>query len=606
MSFRSEPRTKAFGAPSRADLRGRTSDALRRDERATRRFLIAQAAGKATGSLRAIQEFVASAIETGLLPQGPVPSRETIRHLQARWAGGEQSISDYYDAPRAGRPRTHLDTAIEDKVHQVIHSGRAINAHALTGFLRSVAEERDLTAPSYRQIHRRFSEAGRLVRAASRYGSRAGEIDGLPHARVPSRHSHDTWALDELTMPVWVRVYDSDTGWVSARSDVAIVIDVCSTAVVGYHLADPSERIHYDGSPFRGGFDADDVLAALLSAACPEFASDATREFAGYLPDRIRWDNAAAHKSLESQLLVAGIDIDVRPIRPRRAASNGAAERRVAILKTHCAEIHGHVDDYLPTDQVDTPEDDVARQRTFASGYTSEREPRRIPILPEQLHSVEELRAIFDGVVRRYNYDLQNRMHRMAPVHKYHRDRHQRRPRRGLDLMRMIEPRTVRVGSSGILHTINGVTNQFYPLLEGTLLLVDQPVTYRAHPHGTGLFVERDNRLIYLRPQATWSDTEAAEIAVSHSAAARMISDNADSLREDQLMDRVGQEGVDAALDEYEQRLEQSRTSSTPAPPAEPVDDTANAPRSAPPNPWLNNDPITFLGPDDYSHPNSE
>jgi hypothetical protein len=545
------------------------------------------------------RDFVKQAIQTNLLPVGPIPSRETIRQLQNRWHDGQRSVDDYYDSPRSGRPREVLPTAIEKEIHRVIRSGRAVNAYALTQILKELAEQNGVQAPTYRQVHRRFAAAGRLIRASSRHGSRAGEIDGLPHARIISRAPHDTWALDELTLPVWVRIYDDIRHeWVSARSDVVLIIDVCSGAVVGYWVVDPGGRRDELGAPMRAGFDAGDVLAALLSAASPDLASDSTREFAGYLPDRLRLDNAKAHKTLEAWATKAGVNIDFRPIRVRRAASNGAVERRVDIMKKHCAGIRGHVDEHLPTDQVVASSDiDPALERTKAAAYTSDRLSRLIPILPDDLHSVAEIRFIFDGVVRRYNYQLANRVHGLTPIAKYKRDR-ARRPRRGIDLVRAIEPRTVKVGTDGIVHTRGGVSEQYYPLIEGTLLMLDTVVTFHPDPVGRGIFVVHGNQLRYLRPQDSRSDQEAAEIARNHAAITRTISDGAERLREAELVHAVGLQGLDAALDEFE-RKKAAIKGSAAAP--EPVNDNDPDPRlptmaeGLAHNPWAASDPGAFI-----------
>lgn len=602
MSYRSEPRTKPFGAPTRSDLRSKNERAKEKNGRAAFRYSVARAVATVEGSLTFKRAFIRQAMDANLLPVGPVPSRETIRTLESRWRSGEQTIESYYDSYRAGRPSEVLATVIEDEIHRVIHSGRAINAHALTRILKSIADKNGVEAPTYRQVHRRFAKAGRLVRAATRHGSRAGEIDGLPHARIISRAPHDTWALDELTLPIWVGIYDHLLNrWVSARCDVVLIIDVCSGAIVGYWVCDPSIRTDENGSPMRSGFDADDVVAALLSAAVPELASDGTRNFAGYLPDRLRLDNAKAHKTVQRWAEDAAVQIEFRPIRKRRAASNSAVERRVGIAKTYCAGIRGHVDDHLPTDQVLTLADaDLALERTKAAAYTTERLSRLVPILPENLHTVPEIRALFDDVVRRYNHDLTNRVHGMTPVAKYRRD-WVRRPRRGIDLVRAITPCTVKVATDGILHTRNKVTQQFYPLVEGVLLMLDTAVTYHPDPAGRGIFVEYGDRLVHLRPQASLTDADAAEVARNQSAIARTLSDGAARMREQEMIRSVGLDGLEAALEEHDRRVagikEKQRSAETVAPD-----------QDAPPitlaeklafNPWSSADPMAFIRPAD-------
>jgi hypothetical protein len=421
MGFRTEKPTKAFGAPSRSQKKDRTERTKERHAKARDRWALAKALASFPGSLNEKRSFVIRAMAAGLIERRPVPARETIRELVARWERGEQTVEHYYDAPRSGRPRAILPDAFERDIRYVIEAGKGVTAHALTETLQAVAREKGLPMPTYRIVHRRFSDAGRIVRAAARHGARAGELDGLPHAKVATRYAHDAWALDELTVPVYVRIFDDVANcWASARSDMISSIDVFSGACVGYHVVDPSRRRDEWGIQFRSGFDAQDVLATLFSATCRELATDATRDFAGYLPDRLRWDNAQAHRSIMLMLEEAKVELDVRPIRKRRAASNGAVERRVAILKSRCAGIFGHVDDYIPTDRVNNDAAaDLPGQRTVAAGYTEQREPRRIPVRPEDLLTVEELRVEIERVVQRYNHEVRNRMHGQTPRARY-------------------------------------------------------------------------------------------------------------------------------------------------------------------------------------------
>lgn len=600
MAFRTEDRITAFGAPTRSELADRNDRARRRDLAARQRYTIAKTVANLPGSLREKRKFLEMSIAAGTLDIGSAPAPATIKAAEERWNAGGQSIEDYYDAFRSGRPREVLPTVIEREIQAVLQSGRAVNASDLTARLTSLALEHGVKGPTYRQIHGRFSKAGRLIRSAARHGSRAGEIDGFPHARVVTRFSHDTWALDELTVPVYVGLYYPPLQTVvSVLCDVVLIIDVCSTACVGYHLADPSRRMDENGLPMLSGFDSDDVLAALLSASNPELATDATQAFAGYLPDRLRWDNAQAHKTVRAMLDETQIGIDIRPIRKRRPASNGAVERRVGILKQHCQGMLGHVDDYLPTDRVGDESADLPRQRTVAAGYTGERETRRIPIDPEQLMTVDELRGEFDKVVYRYNFERAHRIHRLTPIDKYQRDRKPRRPRRGIDLVRAMEPKTVLVNQDGIVYQKDGETHQFFPLFGGKMIMLDQPVTFHPDPLGRGIFIkDGERKLEFLAPQRTYSDAKAAEIAKSQTSVARLISDTAEEKREDEMRARFGQAALDKAAAEYEAQVERLKNAKESEPaekkPARPASGAVDLPEF---NPWLNDNPEAFIRP---------
>lgn len=300
------------------------------------------------------------------------------------------------------------------------------------------------------------------------------------------------------------------------------------------------------------------------------------------------------------------MEIDWQPIRVRRAASNSAVERRVGIAKTYCAGIRGHVDDHLLTDQVDSPiYMDLAHTRAAAAGYTNERPTRLTPILPEQLHTVDEIRGIFDEVVRQYNHDFANRVHGMSPFDKYQRE--VRRPRRGLDLVRALDPCTVRVTTDGMVHTRNRVTQQFYPILEGVLLMLDTPVTYHPDPVGRGIFVDYEGRLVHLRPRATLTDAEAAEVARNQTAVARLISDGAARIRQEDLIRSVGLKGLEEALEEYEHRAAEIRQKQKQQEQVSTVgeeDRPARQTEAAHPvtDPWATVDPTAFIRPAEHDN----
>jgi transposase InsO family protein len=586
-------------------MKDKTERTKERHAKARARWALAKAVASFPGSLNEKRSFVIRAMAAGLIDQRPVPARETIRELVAKWERGEQAVEDYYDAPRSGRPRVILPDAFERDIRYTLEAGKGVTAHALTETLQAVAREKGLPSPTYKTVHRRFADAGRVVRAAARHGARAGEIDGFPHAKVATRFAHDAWALDELTAPVFVRIFDDVADcWVSARSDVIPVIDVFSGACVGYHVVDPSRRRDEWGIQFRSGFDKDDVLAALFSAACPELATDATRHFAGYLPDRLRWDNATQHRSIMLMLHDAGVELDVRPIRKRRAASNGAVERRVAILKSRCAGIFGHVDEYIPTDGIDNDgAADLPGQRTVASGYTDERMTRRIPVRPEDLLTVEEFRAEFERVVQRYNHEVRNRMHGQTPRARYETGRKPRRPRNGHMFVRVMAPRTVAVGRYGIQHADGGRTHTFNPIIDGHLVMIDQPVTYHPDPLARGIFVVRENRLSFLLPQTDYSDEVAARLAKNHTAVARLLSDNAGRIRWADLAKRVGAAGAEATFNEYNDRVQEYKDRKANGDDSDPVPPTARAgggvqhPEAPENDPWESDDVQRFIRP---------
>jgi hypothetical protein len=227
---------------------------------------------------------------------------------------------------------------------------------------------------------------------------------------------------------------------------------------------------------------------------------------------------------------------------------------------------------------------------------------RLTPIVPEHLLTVAEIREAFDRIVRRYNEKATNRVHGLTPLAKYQRDR-SRRPRRGHDLVRAIEPRTVRVRENGIEHTRDGRTQTFHPVIDGSLILLDQAVTYHADPMDRGIFVDSGHRLVSLRPQAARSDVEAAEIARNATAITRAISDGAEVIRQVDAVASVGLRGLEQALEEYERKAEEIRTGEQEEVMPDAGDDPVPLTRAErlARNPWATMDPAAFVRPAEHT-----
>jgi len=629
MAFRHQTPTTRFGG-STPSLRLATSERVSEaDHRALRRLKMARLAANTEGSLRAKRQAIVAAMNAELIPWGPTPSRETVRQLEARWNGGQQSVEHYYEQPRVGRPKTFMASALEKELDRLLGQPERKSVSSLLAELEQKAEELDVDAPTVHLVRRAITQAGRLRRSAGGHGSRAAEVDALPQGRVPARHTHDVWALDELTLPVYHRQWDRKRRrWRSVRADVVLIVDVRSGAIVSYYIADPSRRFDKDGEQALSGFDSVDVLAALLSAACPELAPDATRQFAGYLPRRLRWDNAGSHKELAQWIDGdTTLSVDVRRIVKRRAKSNGAVERRVDIMKEWCAGIHGHVDAWQPNDQVwsDNAADQGAA-RSKAAGSTSHRLPRREPIEPKDLLSYDELCAAFDRVVRRYNYEHVTRMRNAHHIDLYHENLPTRRPRDGQDLVRALEPHTTRVQREGIVHYAWSMAFAFSSHVDGMVLLPDRDVTYYVDPLMRGAFARIENRLYFTKlADVLAQETKAGAVARTQADLARVASDRAAKSREEQFRADRGDEAVEDAKAGYANAQERYRAKKAgagrlpkrftprnqppapahdfptkPAPDATPPtpDITAPKPEATVPSPWASPAPGAVAGAD--------
>jgi transposase InsO family protein len=602
-----ESPTKRFGGTKpgrRAEINDQAAAAY---QRAQRRFEIARAAAGLTGPYRQRQRQIQQLINVGTLPPGAFPSKETIRRLAAKWSAGQQELSDYWDDDgRSGRPANRFPKELRESLTTAIRTGKS--ARSATFSLAALANAIGVEPPNYYMVHREYESAGRLLRAAARHGSRAAEIDASAHARVPTRYPHDVWALDELTAPVYTRQWcEVKQRFVSVRSDVVLIVDVCSGAVVGYHVVDPSRRIDENGIRLEEGYDTTDVLAALVSAASPDLAPDSTRAFAGYLPHRLRWDNAQQHKSLAGWIKEdTVIDLDVRRIPKRRAVSNGSAENRVRTMKAMCAGMRGHADEYLPLDRIKS--DATANppgHRTAMAGGTSERVTKTIPIDPAMLMSVEEFRVEFNRIVRDYNFNRPHALYKETPANRYHRSKAPQRVRNGVDLVLALPTRTSLVTTDGIVATADGNTATFYPATDGIMLMVDSTVTYHVDPLLRGVFAVLGNRLHFLESTGSSLESErkAAEIARGKAMLARMASNSGQASAEAEYIVKMGMAALDMAKQDHKEAAAAYRESKvgraevvtdSPDPLLPALESVAEA---DPDDPWITGGTNAFLRP---------
>jgi hypothetical protein len=613
MSIGTEKPTKPFGRVTPGRQRQMTQAVTEAWSRANRRKQMAEIAAIVPGSLETKRLAVVRAMERGVLPPGAVPSKSTIKYLKERWEQGDKTLEDYMEAPRTGRPAVLLAGLYQAEVDRVIEGGYGTTAHEL--LLRFKGQAGDAvgrTVPTYHLVHKQFAAAGRLKRAAARHGSRAGVVDGAPKGRVSTKHTHDLWAIDELTLPIWVGMYSDKLGrWISARCDLILIIDVRSTYPVGYYVADPSRRTTPDGHIRESGFDSNDVLAALLSAACPELAPDATREGAGFLPNCIQWDNHQVHKAIEAQFKAARIDVEFRRIPVRHAFRNGAVERPNGVVKTWFSGCDGHLDDYLPTDRLTQDKLDQGLLRAERAGSSPDRESRKLTVLPEQLPRVGDVREIVDEVMRRYGHEHVRTLFRQTAISRYHSQMARRTPRRGRELLRLLETDTTTVKDAGIQYVADGCRYDYLAVIDHALLMDGKPVTYAADPVNRGIFVFAGHKTHFLAPQPTGDELLARKLTHSRYKAARQISDRAKMERDADFILSQGKRALEHATEGAlrEKAAFQAQARGEEIPPPVIIDDTPPAGRRLEPahspqpevvpdesdDPWKVPDPAAFV-----------
>ncbi|MEQ9398135.1 MAG: hypothetical protein RJQ04_03115 [Longimicrobiales bacterium] len=180
--FEKAAKSRPQDPPSRREMmRDQSSEAW---ARARARFQIASLAYHSEGSWRSKRKAIATSIKAGTIASTVVPSVSKIQRLQAKYERGLRSIGDYYDRPRSGRPEKHLDLVFRTFIQQAVDEASEKSDRQIHRECRKLAIARGYQPPTRHQVRKELKRAYRLKYAAGRHGSRAAEIDGLPHCRI--------------------------------------------------------------------------------------------------------------------------------------------------------------------------------------------------------------------------------------------------------------------------------------------------------------------------------------------------------------------------------------------------------------------------------------
>lgn len=479
------------------------ADALAAAEaRARRRFKIASYADRTRAPLREIRASCRTMVHAGDL-DGPIPSLAAISELRKAWRDGKRQLADYAERPRPGRPRRRLPERLLARLREELQSQKHVTTASLYRDLTQAAARWKLPSPSYRAVAREVKQQ-RLATGAAFFGARATEILAMPHATVPCRHTHDIWYLDETEWPVWLRRRDHALGrWVSFVAALVVITDACSRAVLSALLIDPQQRALRRGDPVKGPtFDSEDVLAAVLSAACRDLAREVTADLAGYLPKHaFRWDRAKPHERLRERLERVGVRVPKLP--GNRPPNRGAVEVLIKTLKAEARGMHGHVDRHAPLDHGGQFTPDELRLRAAGHGGA---EPRRRLVPVEGLMTVEDAQHALDEVVLHYNTESRpRRLNGRTPVELYH-ERKRSDARRGDDILHVLERSVGTVSDEGIVVERNGLVTRFAFGARNLMLMRGETVSYRADPWHRGIFVDLCRDTVFFEPMDRFAE----------------------------------------------------------------------------------------------------
>ncbi|CAN5811431.1 hypothetical protein BH11GEM2_BH11GEM2_04900 [soil metagenome] len=564
---------------------------------------------------------------------GLAVSASWLHALRARYEKGEQSIQDYYPKPR-GRSCGHTHPQVLERIN-TLALGRGVHAPMtellveINDWIRESGIGEEIGYERFKGIIHRI---GRGARTSAAFGSRAGELHGTYHATVACKHTHDIWTVDAFDAPWINKVLIVQLGvWVFVRPAIIVVLDYKSGAVLGYSISNPARRRDVDGNVCTSGFDSDDVIAALMSAAIPGLATAGTHGLSGRLCRQLRWDRHAVNEHLRGTLESVAKELTIQgdsfygkdeqpethmiprrdgtivdtlihtPQLPtRRPKNRGDIEITNRIVQRMCWGMSGHMDHDVPAPMW---KDEMWKRTTGAA--VGAPEPQRHAVAIEHVPTLEESRLEFDKIVQRRN-DTRNRITGQTPRERY-RAFMPHTARRGDDILALLETHTAFVKEVGIEIQHGGVSTLFEPVIReaGIRYQLDATVTCKVDPFYRFLFVRVGHETHLLPPKDSyWSDEHASERAAREQRAqARADSDRAKTIWEREHDARHGVGAAEAGrvqATEYEAAQREENKRAKDAPPR--VGDDAQgaplplAPDHVPPRPVGTMDEV-FSGP---------
>lgn len=539
-------------AETTAHARRKTAARERSDRRAQQRLAWARFAQQFDGSGDACRKAMIVAMEKGTLIPPFLKEGKTLRECapsvwciqQWRALPPERlTVESLRHKPVGGRPRATWHPAVADEFDLQVSSGRFTKVMPLFNHLRKFAEARGIPAISYEQVRYRMAEVPLIRRVVGRHGKRAGIADAANHGAVPATYAHEMWVLDELELPVFVKAHSFELRQnVAVKPSVVLIVDGASGVIVSYFVANPLARGALKGA------DRDDIMSALLSGFLPEFAPPACARYAGWKPKVLRYDRAPIHQDSRRRLDDVGIDVpDLPGFAPWQ---RGLVEAAVKVIKEATLTFHGHADLYSIAEYA-SKTDLTTRE---AAVRANERITEKVPVLIENLWSMDRLGAELDTVVREFNEERIHDEAKMPRAARYGLALDADKLVSGRDTLSLLSPHRVMVQKNGI--RVQRIP--FEHTTEGFSFPVGSRVDLRVDPALRGLFAETPSGLVFLRPmrQAALS-TDPASVShrinaeVAHydrlsRAAKEFLRQREVGLEQAELADAIAAEQLDA------------------------------------------------------------
>lgn len=535
------PSTRAARKPKK-ESRRKKQDAIlrleREDERAALRYEWAVTVRAAQGGYGTRRKQLIAKIEAGQVRCPPLEpgetagdvvwSREHIRRIIAL-PPERVSIEALREKAGKGRPKKELDERLMDEFRKELELQRYASEKDLWRHLCAFADNLGVERPSAAKIYALLKEEPYIALVAAKHGTMAARADATPGSTVAAYWPHHIWALDELTVPVWIRLWlNRAVGWIAVRVDACIVIDVYSQVILGWYIGNPLRR-----GALRG-LDRFDVFGAACSALFPDLADPRLVDYVGHIPHVLRFDKAKAHDLAGIRFRMLGVEVPKLPgYQPWLRAE---VEAVVGIVKSMCCRLDGYDEKWGVAEY----EAEIASKRRKLAVAQGQRLPTHVHATVEQLMTLEQLRRAFGDVVDRYNQREHDAWGTTREA-RYFNALPDAEVRPWTDAMVALQPKRVEVGKASLRY--RGQT--FAPKVGARMLEVGEHVTFRPDPLLRGVFVQDAGMIEFLPLKSEWAkDVSGVDVAREQNAIAGHYSRLARDARAAYQADRLGDSGA--------------------------------------------------------------
>lgn len=541
----------------RKQSRKQTHDAIKRiareDDRMALRYRWAVVLRSVEGGYGTRRKKLIEKILAGEAPCPPLKEGEAVEDVvwcrehckrAIKLSEEEMTLEHFRERPGKGNKPKPIPEELQKEFDFQINLAVVPSEAEMHRLLKRKAEALNLPVVSEWKVQQLYKAKPYVQLVAARQGTMAAKADATPGGATLARWPYHILALDELTIPVWVKFWlQAIRAYIALRLDACIVIDVFSQVILSHHVANPIRR------GMIRGLDRFDVFGAACSAVFPDLAEPYATDLVGRIPLVLKYDNAKAHELTGRRFEKAGVDTPAAPgyhpwLRPE-------VEGLVKILKGQCYDIVGYDEKWNIAEYEADP---AWKKRKIAVAH-NRRLPTHIPATVEQLHSITSFRREFAARVQRVNQDLIHEDWGTTRESRFFDHIEESRCRPWTDALVLLEPKAVEVQKGAV--KFRGT--KFAPKVGSRMLQVGEQLVFRPDPLLRGLFVQEGPFIEFLPTKAEAAgEIDGSDLAREQNAIAGHYSRLGREAREEYQRQQLGERGAALANAVSTRRLDAS------------------------------------------------